>query len=163
MQSKSFGSSPGGEDGISQPQDPTTPVTLSPCQASAGHVGTAVASPGPQPWSPAPRGPLSRRQMACRLLGNASPSPFSGLWPRVPAHVAAEGRESAGCSRAWGWQQLGTGEPPTHAQTWPPPQHHHRAPRSPPVPRPTTARWLGGSARCLCLKDSALAHVPSLG
>lgn len=47
--------------------------------------------------------------------------PISQLWPGVPAHVAAEGRESAGSLRAHGI----TGELPTHTWTWPPPWHHH--------------------------------------
>lgn len=124
------------------------------------------ADDGAQPrWSPAPRGPLSRRQMACRLLDDTSPSPVSWLWPGVPAHVAAEGRESTGSSRvrASGSQELGTGEPPTHAQTLPPPQHHHRGHRSLPGPQLTAGRRLSSSAQCLCLKDSAFPCVPSPG
>lgn len=108
------------------------PQSQSLCQASAGHVGMAS---GGQPVSPAhvpsPRRAPCRWQLACRLLV------FPQLWPGVPAHVALEGRE----------QQLGTGEPPTHARTLPPaasPWHGIPDPCQPLVPP-----WQEGSASLL--------------
>lgn len=95
-----------------------------------------VPSPRPQPVSPAPQGPLSRRQLVCRLL-----IPVPSAVARCPRSRGSGGE---------GWQQLGTGEPPTHTETVPPPGIRISAPCQPLGPP-----WQEGSAQHFCLKDGA--------